>query len=385
MKTIIIFGSTGTIGQNTLEVIKQNKNYKVIALCAGKNIDLLNKQIDEFKPLYVSVELESDYKILKNKYKNITVFFGQEGLINIANIKCDIVISAIVGFAGFIPTYHAIKNGTKVALANKESLIAGGELLKTVMKNKEQIIPVDSEHSAIFQCLKGNSVKDIKKIILTASGGPFLNTNISELKNITVKDALKHPNWKMGAKITIDSSTMMNKTFEVIEAGYLFDLKSNKIDVVIHPQSIIHSMVLFKDGSIISQMSNPDMKLPISYALSHPNHTKLKIKNLSFNNLNLTFLTPDIAKFPSLKFADFVLKNKKYGVILNASNEVAVNSFLEGKIKWTDIYNVVEEIILLFQNINFNTVKNLEELTQIDKLTRIYTNELIIKKIKEKL
>ncbi len=371
---IVIFGSTGTIGINSLNVIRNSKTHKILALSAGKNIELLIKQITEFKPKYVSVSNKIDKIELQKKFNEIKFFDGDEGLKTLATLNnADLIISAIVGFAGFIPTYYAIKNNKKVALANKESLVAGGFLFSK--KEIKNMIPIDSEHSAIAQILQNRDKKTIKRLIITASGGPFLNYSKKEMENITKKDALNHPNWSMGDKITIDSSTMVNKTLEIIEAHYFFDLPYEQISVVIHPQSMIHSMVEFTDSSIMAQLAYPDMKIPISQAIYYP-----EIENFSYESMDLTklvnisFIPPNFEKFPSLNFAKLVIENPKLGVVLNRANEVAVEAFLNDKIKWNDIYKTIKTAI---ENYNLANINSIEDLKKVDNEVKIFTQNLI--------
>ena len=371
---IVVLGSTGTIGVNSLKVIRNSSTHKVLALSAGKNIKLLINQIIEFKPEYVSVIYEKDKIELQRKFKKIKFFSGELGLKTLATLKkADLIISAIVGFAGFIPTYYAIKNKKKVALANKESLVAGGFLFSS--EEIKNIIPIDSEHSAIAQILHNRDKKTIKRLIITASGGPFLDYSKQEMETITKKEALSHPNWTMGDKITIDSSTMINKTLEIIEAHYLFNLPYEKISVVIHPQSIIHSMVEFTDSSIMAQLAPPDMKIPISQAIYHPN-----IENYSYQSLDLTkiinfsFLPPDFKKFPSLNFAKQVIKKPELGVVLNRANEVAVDAFLNDKIKWTEIHTLIDSVI---NNFDVPKIKNIEDLKSADSSIKRFTLNLL--------
>jgi 1-deoxy-D-xylulose-5-phosphate reductoisomerase len=371
---IVIFGSTGTIGVNSLNVIKESSIHKVLAISAGRNIDLLITQIIEFKPKYVSVIEESSKIKLQEKFKDIKFFHGDDGLKTLAILsEADLIISAIVGFAGFIPTYYAIKANKRVALANKESLVAGGFLFSK--KEIKNIIPIDSEHSAIHQILHNRDKSSIKKVILTASGGPFLNYSIEKMKDITKKDALNHPNWSMGDKITIDSSTMVNKTLEVIEAHYLFDLDYDKISVIIHPQSIIHSMVEFTDSSIIAQLANPDMKIPISQAIYDPKIENGNYESMDFSKIiNFSFIPPDFERFPILYFAKLVIENPILGVVLNRANEVAVESFLNDEIKWCDIYKIIKKVIETFE---IRDVKSIEELKEIDDEINLFTRALI--------
>jgi len=371
---IVILGSTGTIGVNSLNVLRESKKHKILALSGGRNIDLLTKQIIEFKPSYVSVIHNSDKLKLQKKFPDINFVSGDEGLKTLATLKnADLIISAIVGFAGFIPTYYAIKSKKRVALANKESLVAGGFLF--TKEEIENIIPIDSEHSAIHQILHNRDKKTIKKVILTASGGPFLNTPIDNMETITKKEALKHPNWAMGDKITIDSSTMINKTLEVIEAHYLFNLPAEKIAVVIHPQSIIHSMVEFNDGSVMAQLATPDMKIPISQAIYYPEIENANYPKIDFSELiNFSFMPPDFNKFPSLKLAQIIINNPQKGVILNRANEVAVDAFLNDKINWIDIYKIILKVLNEFET---KEIKTIEELTRVDKEVKEFTEALI--------
>jgi 1-deoxy-D-xylulose-5-phosphate reductoisomerase len=375
---VVVLGSTGTIGVNTLEVIKKSKIHRLVGLSAGDNIVLLMEQIEFFKPKFVCVKNEKDKILLKNKYPNIKFFQGENGLKKIATLdEIDLVVSAIVGFAGFIPTYYALKFNKKVALANKESLVAGGFLFSS--ENLNNIIPIDSEHSAIHQIIDKKDKNDISKLILTASGGPFLNYTKEEMKNIKKEDALKHPNWSMGDKITIDSSTMINKTLEIIEAHYLFSMPYEKISVIIHPQSLIHSMVEFKDGSIIAQISSPDMKLPISRALYYPDIEYNNYNTLKFSDLiNLTFIPPNYNLFPSLLLAQEVIKEPEKGVVLNSANEVAVQSFLNNDINWCEIYKTIR---IVLNDFVIPKINDIYELKKIDEQVKKFTLK-VIEKIK---
>ncbi|MBN2695741.1 1-deoxy-D-xylulose-5-phosphate reductoisomerase [bacterium] len=378
MKNIVILGSTGTIGTQTLDVIKNDLTKTVLGLSANKNIELLEKQIIQFSPKYISIGNEKGYLYLKSKYPDITFFYGEEGLKNLATLPdAHLIVSAVVGFAGFIPIYNSLKMGKQVAIANKESIVAGGELLKTVITKENQLIPIDSEHVAIWQALNGSKRDELSKIIITASGGPFFRTEINELKNIKVEDALKHPNWKMGDKITIDSSTMMNKTFEIIEAFHFFDLSPNEIEVVIHPQSIVHSMVQFYDSSIIAQLGVPDMRIPISYSINYPDRFQYPFKSLDFSKLlSLEFYPLDKKRFPAIDFANEVFKNRDLGVIINAANEVAVDSFLKGEISWIDIYRFISETL---DKIPPSKIKEPTDLLYRDQEIKKITKELIKK------
>jgi 1-deoxy-D-xylulose-5-phosphate reductoisomerase len=366
LKNISILGSTGSIGTQTLEVISYFPDkFRVVGLSAGNNIDLLAKQATQFRPDMVSIKSESNIGELKSKLNddNIDIFFGEQGASNVASHPdADLVVSAMVGASGLKPTIAAIKAGKDIALANKETLVMAGKLITEEAKNRDvNIIPVDSEHNAIYQIIKISERKHLKRIILTASGGPFLNTTAQEMNNISVASALNHPTWKMGKKITIDSATLMNKCFEIIEAKWLFDLSDDMISVWIHPQSIIHSMVEFIDGSIISQMGLPNMKIPISYSLNYPDRLNLEIDNASPSNFtNLEFKEVDTAKFPSINYAFYALKESgTLPAVMNAANEVAVLEFLEGNISFTKILDTVKKVMDLHDNsieYNYNTI-----------------------------
>jgi 1-deoxy-D-xylulose-5-phosphate reductoisomerase len=354
MKNISILGSTGSIGVSSLDVIVKNPTrYKVLALSAGKNLKLLKEQIDHFNPVIVSV-LNQDYAdqlidMLKRSQSVTKVVWGEEGYREVASLNgVHMVISAIVGAAGLLPTIEAIEAGKDIALANKETMVMAGSLVVEKAKTKGiDILPVDSEHGAIFQCLVGHNRKDIKKIILTASGGPFFKMTREEMKNVTLDDALKHPNWDMGTKITIDSASMMNKGLEVIEAKWLFDVGVDKIDVLIHPQSIVHSMVEYNDGAVIAQLGVPDMRGPIAYALSYPERLNDVIAPLDLCKIGtLEFYPPDFDKFRNLKLAYRATQaGGTMPAVLNAANEIAVEEFIKGRIGFVDMSHVVEETI----------------------------------------
>ncbi|MCT4585479.1 MAG: 1-deoxy-D-xylulose-5-phosphate reductoisomerase [Peptostreptococcaceae bacterium] len=380
MKNISILGSTGSIGEQTLDVIRKNKDkFKVSSLAVNSNIDLLIKQIEEFKPKKVCVYDEDKYKLLKEKVNNIEIFWGMEGLLKLVKDEdVDIVITAVVGMIGLLPTLKAIEYKKTIGLANKETLVTAGELvMKKAKENEVSIIPVDSEHSAIFQCLNGERNKDINKIILTASGGPFRGKKKEELLNITKKEALNHPNWSMGNKISIDSSTLMNKGLEVIEAKWLFDIDVEDIEVIVHPQSIVHSMVEFKDKSIIAQMGNPDMRVPIQYALTYPNRIENDFERLDFLKFNnLTFEKPDLNTFPCLNLAyEALKKGGTYACVLNAANEELVKLFLEDKIKFYDIPTLIEKTIK-----NHNSIKSpeLKDILNADLWARDFIKKEIL-------
>jgi 1-deoxy-D-xylulose-5-phosphate reductoisomerase len=353
MKKIVILGSTGSIGKSSLDVVaKFPDRFSVIGLTAGKNVPLLVEQIERFHPEVVAVHNEEAYLALRDSLGQRTipeVRFGVEGICSIASMPAaDIVISAIVGAAGLLPTLAAIRSGKTVALANKETLVMAGDLaLAEVRLHGTTLLPVDSEHSAIFQCMQGYEKTSVEKIILTASGGPFVGKTREELETASPGSALKHPNWSMGRKISIDSATLMNKGLEVIEAFYLFGLPLDKIDVLIHPQSIIHSIVEFADGSYIAQLSQPDMKGPIAYALSYPERLGAVMTPLSWEKLpGLTFQKPDTATFPCLSFAYAALKEGgTLPAVLNASNEIAVTAFLDGIIGFNKIPAIINEVM----------------------------------------
>lgn len=351
MKYISILGSTGSIGTQTLEVVRNNKNIKVTALTAGGNIDLLEKQIREFKPYIVSVLDEEKAKELALRIKDLVVEinYGIDGLIACATEKnASLVVTAIVGMVGIRPTIEAIKNGKDIALANKETLVTAGHIIMPLIKEYGvKLLPVDSEHSAIFQALRGEDETKISKIILTASGGPFRGKKREDLAKVQLEDALKHPNWAMGKKITIDSSTMVNKGLEVMEAAWLYDVQLENIEVVIQPQSVIHSAIEFIDGSIIAQMGTPDMKLPIQYALYYPERRPLGGERLDLFNLShITFEKPDLETFKGLQLAfDVAMEGGSMPTVYNAANEIAVAKFLNREISYLQIIDLIEEAI----------------------------------------
>lgn len=379
MLKISILGSTGSIGKQTLDIIRNNKNrFKVSALAANSNVQLLFEQAKEFKPDLVAIADDSKYHKLKDLLGNdVIVLSGEEGVTEVASYKnSDLVVSAIVGIAGLKPTYYAVTKGKRIALANKETLVTAGNLImKEAIKNDVQIIPVDSEHSAIFQCIK-NDNNDIYKIILTASGGPFRTKTKEDIMQAKVSDALNHPNWSMGKKVTIDSATLMNKGLEVIEAKWLFNIPSDKIEVCIHPESIIHSMVEYVDGSIIAQLGVPDMRLPIQYALTYPYRINAPNERLKLSKVKqLCFEEPDYKRFPCLKLAYEALNlGDSACIVLNGANEIAVNSFLQGRIKFTDIYKLVYSVL---ENHKITVVTSLDDVQLIDKWSRNKSIELL--------
>jgi len=381
MKHLAILGSTGSIGTQALEVIRDNKDlFEVYALTAGNNVDLLIQQAREFEAEAVVIENKNKYNVLKEALSDlpIKVYAGQDAIAQIVEAEpIDMVLTAMVGYAGLQPTIRAIRAGKAIALANKETLVVAGALInRLAQEHKVPILPVDSEHSAIFQCMSGEWDNRIEKIILTASGGPFLTKDISELALVTKQQALQHPNWDMGAKITIDSATMMNKGFEVIEAKWLFGLKPEQIDVVVHPQSIIHSMVQFEDGSIKAQMGLPDMKLPIQYALAYPKRIKSNFPRLDFTQYpHLTFEQPDTDKFPQLRFAyEAMHLCGNMPCVLNAANEVVVDAFLREKINFLQMAEIIEKTL---QKVNHIANPSYEEYVETDRETREIAKGLI--------
>ena len=384
MKRLAVLGSTGSIGVNTLDIAGRFENeFKVMALSAGTNIRLLREQIERFNPKVVSVLNEALANTLKREIspQKTEVLFGVEGLIQIASLpEIDLVVSALVGAAGLIPTISAIKAKKSIALANKESLVMAGKIIiEEARENGVTILPVDSEHSAIFQALVGRSKDEVNRIILTASGGPFLNLPYEKMKEVTSKEALHHPTWDMGRKVSIDSASLMNKGLEVIEARWLFGVSTEQIAVQIHPQSVVHSMVEYIDGSIVAQMGITDMRIPISYALSYPKRLRLDLPPLDLYHMDgLTFLPPDIERFPCLRLAYRSMEmGKTMPAVLNAANEVAVNSFLEEIIKFTDIPEVVERVM---ENHQVRPLTTLDDALRADQWAREKTKELIEEK-----
>lgn len=372
MKKIAVLGSTGSIGTQTLEVVRANSDIKVVSLAAGSNIQLLEKQIREFKPVIACVFNEEKAKELKERVADLSVKIvsGMDGLVETAIVEeAEIVVTAVVGMIGIRPTIAAMEAGKDIALANKETLVTAGHIIMPLSKSKQvKILPVDSEHSAIFQCLNGEDKREIQRILLTASGGPFRGKTREEMRNIRVEDALKHPNWAMGRKITIDSSTMVNKGLEVMEAKWLFGVEFEDVEVVVQPQSIIHSMVEFSDGAVMAQMGTPDMKLPIQYALYYPHRRHLDGKRLDFSALSqITFEAPDMVNFPGLRLAYEVGKTGGSApTVFNAANEMAVSLFLNKKIGYLDITDIIEqavEEITLIKNPTLKEILDTEQAT----------------------
>lgn len=385
MKKVVILGSTGSIGRQTLDVIRNLPGkFMVTGLAAGKNWRLLAEQIKEFQPLYAVLSGAGELALLKSELdpgKIPELGWGRKGLESLASMsEADLVVVAVSGAAGISPTIAALRSGKNIALANKETLVAAGQLVMELSSQKKtNIYPVDSEHSALWQCLNGNKQDVVEKIILTASGGPFRELSAAELENVTVEMALRHPNWNMGKKVTIDSATLMNKGLEVIEAKWLFGVNYSQIEVLVHPQSIIHSAVEFIDGSIIAQIGAPDMRLPIQYALTYPERTSGPATRLKMAELQgLTFETPDIERFPSLRLAfEAGRTGGTMPAVLNASNEVAVDWFLKGALSFNGIPDVVEGVMLKHKPLQTPV---LEEIMEADRMAR-ETAEKIIKNL----
>ncbi|MCH8033400.1 MAG: 1-deoxy-D-xylulose-5-phosphate reductoisomerase [Bacteroidetes bacterium] len=379
MKNVFILGSTGSIGVNTLNVIRNFPDrFNVSALTVNSNTRLLLEQIKEFKPdLVVVKDKDAAEKVKHQMPANCKLLVGVDGLINAASgLEYDIFVGAMVGYAGLAPTIEAIKRGKRIALANKETLVVAGEVVNNYCKEYgAEIIPVDSEHSAIYQCLVGENIDEVEKLIITASGGPFLNKDKSFFEDATIDEALNHPNWKMGNKVTIDSATMMNKGLEVIEAHWLFGLSIEKIDVVIHPQSIIHSMVQFRDGSIKAQMGLPDMKLPIQYALTYPERLQNDFERTNIPAIEtLNFYEPNFEKFECLKLAFDVLEvGGTAPCVLNAANEIAVEKFLNNEIRFSRIPVLIEKAL---EKIGNHQLLNLDTIFECDTETRNFVRNI---------
>ena len=379
-KNVTILGSTGSIGCNTLDLISRNPDqYNVMALTANQNVDLLAEQAMKFNADMAVIADEMLLADLKSALSgtNVVVAAGKEALNEAADMPAEWVMSSIVGAAGLRPTLTAVRRGATVALANKECLVCAGEFMMDQVKTSgATILPVDSEHNAVYQIFDFEHPETIEKITLTASGGPFWNTDISQMAAITPQQAIKHPNWAMGAKISVDSATMMNKGLEIIEAYYLFPVRKDQLDIVIHPESIIHSMVSYMDGSVLAQLGTPDMRTPISYTLGWPNRMNSPSKKLDLTEIgSLHFIKPDVDRFPALNLTREVLQcGGSAPTILNASNEVAVYAFLEGKIKFLDIAKIVEETL---NAIDFYDMKSLSDVHEVDENARRVSNELI--------
>ena len=412
MKRILIMGSTGSIGTQALEIIRKNRDrFSVCGLTCRSRIETLKQQIREFAPEAVSVGSAEDAAMLQREFPGLTVCYGEDGLVEIARMDCDIVLNSLMGISGLAPTYTAIGLGRDIALANKETLVAGGAIVTQLCREKgSRLLPVDSEHSAIFQCLEGNGgsacarayadpdsslYRPVRRILLTASGGPFRGRSLEEMRNVTIEQALNHPKWSMGSKITIDSATMMNKGLEVIEARWLFDVPADKIDVHVHPESIVHSMVEFCDGSVIAQMGMPDMKIPISLALSYPDRMKLLADfadgygcddplsrssdgslDLFTTGARLTFEKPDRKVFRCIDLAYEALKEGGAApVVMNGANEELVAMFLAGKIGFLDIPQTIEKVM---DKSSFPAPKTVEEILETDRRSREMAKEMLV-------
>jgi 1-deoxy-D-xylulose-5-phosphate reductoisomerase len=392
MRSISILGSTGSIGCNTLKVVEHLRDeFRVSAIAAGKNVDLLAEQIVAFQPEIVAVSDDISAEKLREKLhqsnsKIPKISVGEQGLIDVATFdESEIVVSATVGAVGFVPTLRAIEAGKVIALANKETLVIAGELMmKAARENNVTILPVDSEHNAIHQCLRGEKTCEVKRLILTASGGPFRTKTKLEIENATREEALNHPNWKMGDKITIDSATLMNKGLEVIEAKWLFGFEADEISVIVHPQSVVHSMVEMVDGSIIAQLGVTDMKHAIQYALTYPNRKQNCMESLDFTKAsNLTFEEPDFDRFPCLSLAFEALKlGGTMPAVLNAANEISVQAFLDGKIRLSEIAKINESVMRSHET---KAVMNLQTVLDADKSGRKTAENLIQSKFGEKV
>ncbi len=381
MENIAILGSTGSIGRSSLDVMdKLSHRFRVVGLAAGRNIQLLKKQVEKFKPKIVSLEREEEAEKFRKKFKDwsIHITFSQKGAEEVASFKeNDIVISAITGIKGLRPTLAAVGSGKKVALANKESLVVAGPLLQNLIeKSGAQVIPVDSEHSGVFQCLAKEKMEDVKRVILTASGGPFFRRSSQEMEEVTLEDALNHPRWKMGKKVTIDSATLMNKGLELIEAHWLFNIEPQKLEVLIHPQSIVHSLVELNDGSVLAQLSPTDMRIPIQYALTYPGRENSLLPSLDLKKIgSLEFFAPDDEKFPLLKLARLALEEgASFPIALNAANEVAVDAFLQKKLGFLEISEIVSETVEGHQK---KEIQSLDDIFFVDREARQQARNLI--------
>ena len=383
MKRIVLLGATGSIGVQTIDVVLSHPDkFEIKALSIGYNVNGLRDILKKIHVPYVCVVKEEDAKQLSFEYPEIVFYHGDEGLIELAKLDhYDVLVNALVGFAGLLPTMTAIETGHDIALANKETLVVGGQfVMEAVKKHKVTLTPIDSEHSAIFQCLQGSKHKEVKRLIVTASGGSFRNKTRDELEGVTVDQALNHPNWSMGAKITIDSATMMNKGFEVIEAHWLFDFDFDQIDVIMHPESVVHSMVEFKDTAVLAQLGTPDMRLPIQYALSWPERFTLESESLDFTKLSaLHFAPASFERFPLLGLAYEVgRKQGNLPAVLNAANEVANQAFRDGRISFLEIERLVIDTVNVF---DYNQHVTLNDVIEADRRTR----QIVEMKIKEKM
>ena len=379
MKRILIMGSTGSIGSQALDIIRDNRDkFCVSGLSCRSRIENLIEQIREFNPLAVCVGNEQDALKVRKMFPEVEVFYGDQGLVELADVPCDIVLNSLMGISGLAPTYRAIRNGRDIALANKETLVTGGKLITDlVAEHGVKLLPVDSEHSAIFQCLMGNKNQKIKRLLLTASGGPFRKSSLRELQDVTIEQALNHPKWSMGSKITIDSATMMNKGLEVIEAKWLFDVDASAIDIHVHPESIVHSMVEFEDNSILAQLGLPDMKIPISYAFNFPDRLPLKVDGLDFFTMasELHFEKPrrDVFKCIDLAYRSLA-EGGTSPVVLNGANEELIAMFLEGEIGFLDIPNTIERVM---DDHKLFVPSSIDEILAVDIEARAKARELV--------
>ena len=375
MKNIVVMGSTGSIGTQSLDVISKHNSHKVVGLTCHSNADLLFEQTIRYSPNFVAIDVIDSSHNLFNlcKENNIELITGSDASSNIPFNGLDLAINAIVGTPGLLPTIELVKNGIDIALSNKESLVLGGHIIMPLAYKKNvNIIPVDSEHSAIFQCLNGENQKELKKIILTGSGGPFLKKPIHEFDSISPNEALNHPNWDMGAKISIDSATMMNKALELIEALWLFNIELDKIQITIHPQSIVHSMVEFVDGSYKAHLGLPDMKVPIQYALTFPERKDTSVESLDFDNLNLDFKKPDLERYPILSLVEELINLGGNRVaVMSMANDYIVQKFLNQKISFNEIFSLIKEVVDEFAS---DDLPSLEELFILDKNIQLYLN-----------
>jgi 1-deoxy-D-xylulose-5-phosphate reductoisomerase len=389
MKKLSILGSTGSIGQSTLSVVDFLKDdFQVVAMAAGKGIDEFARQVARYKPQLVSVADEQDLSVLQEKLREQGInkmpelASGEAGLVAVAcHQEADTVVSATVGAVGFLPTYKALQLGRRVCLANKETLVMAGELMtRAARESGAELLPVDSEHNALHQCMRGEKMDEVKRLILTASGGPFREKSIEEIRQATVEKALAHPTWQMGAKITIDSATLMNKGLEVIEAGWLFNFKADKISVVVHPQSIIHSMIEMIDGSIIAQMGVTDMRLMIQYALTYPDRLAAQLPALNFEKMSkLEFFEPDFERFPCLRLAyEAMREGGTMPAAMSAANEIAVAAFLSRCIKFMDIPRIIEETMLAYEK---QSCSNIEAVLEADRWARAHADTLVNKSL----
>ena len=380
-KNIVILGSTGSIGVNAIDVIKKHpEKFNVIAISTNQSIDLIIQQAKDLKPNYVCVKNKEDLNKISNELSdpNLEIIFGEDSLAKLSQIEeADYVLNAIVGSAGLKSSMNAVKSGKKLLLANKEPLVMCGDLLMRIANDNNAIIlPIDSEHNAIHQCIESKNKKHIKKIVLTASGGPFLKRDLNTFNSISVKDALKHPTWKMGNKITVDCATMVNKGLEIIEAMHLFEMPSSKVEAIIHPQSLIHSCVFFNDNSVLTQMSISDMRIPIAYCLAWPDRIDSGVSELSLEESSpLNFEQIEEKRYPSFFLTKKIAEEGGiYPCVLNAANEIAVKSFIEEKIKFLDIHTIIEKTVSNFENSN---ASNIDEVLEYDKKARLFANNLV--------